>query len=190
MGGSTAFGLLAPHAAPATLLILLSIISFFAVGSTWILLLTGAVGTPTGLFAVFLCLTAFEFGIGGYMAAIATLKVPTFNRTTLLPPPSPVSLSLPSVDRDSYPGIRCLYLVSPHPQATYVPDELRATIYNIIRVPLNIIVVVINVLSLSSEFTFRACTVLMAIALLGSCVIPCLIRAAKEEAAKESAALL
>ena len=68
-------------------------------------------------------------GLGGYMAAIATLK------------------------------------------ATYVPDGLRATIYNIFRVPLNLIVVVINVVSLSSEFTFLACTCLVGIALVGSFAI-------------------
>ena len=35
-----------------------------------------------------------------------------------------------------------------------MPDDLRATVYNLFRVPLNLIVVVINVVSLSSEFTF------------------------------------
>ena len=29
-------------------------------------------------------------------------------------------------------------------KAAYVPDELRATVYNLFRVPLNLIVVVIN----------------------------------------------
>lgn len=53
-------------------------------------------------------------------------------------------------------------------KATFVPDELRATIYNLFRVPLNLIVVVINVVSLSSEFTFLACSCLMAVALAGA----------------------
>ena len=53
-------------------------------------------------------------------------------------------------------------------KASHVPDDLRATVYNLFRVPLNLIVVVINVISLSSEFTFLACTCLMSIALIGS----------------------
>ena len=44
-------------------------------------------------------------------------------------------------------------------------------VYAVIRVPLNLIVVVINVISLSSEFTFLACTILLAVALFGSFAI-------------------
>ena len=50
-------------------------------------------------------------------------------------------------------------------KATWVPDDMRATIYNIFRVPLNLIVVIINVVSLSSEFTFLSCSALMALGL-------------------------
>jgi len=129
MGGSIVFGMLSTHARPAHLLIACNVLSLGGVGGTFILFHTGAAATPTGIYAVFLLLTAFEAGIGGYMAAIASLK------------------------------------------AEYVPDDLRATVYNLFRVPLNLIVVVINVISLSSEFTFLACTVLVAIGLAGSFAI-------------------
>jgi len=49
-------------------------------------------------------------------------------------------------------------------KAEFVPEPIRATIYNVFRVPLNLIVVVINLVSLSSEFTFFACTILLTIA--------------------------
>ena len=61
-------------------------------------------------------------------------------------------------------------------KAAYVPDDIRATVYNLFRVPLNLIVVVINVVSLSSEFTFLACTCLMSIAVLGAVVIARLVK--------------
>ena len=134
MSGSTIFGLFSPCvgdgvSGAARLLIGFSFLSFCALFVTWLLFHTGANAHDEGVFAIFLLLTTFELGLGGYMAAIATLK------------------------------------------ASYVPDDLRATVYNIFRVPLNLIVVVINVISLSSEFTFLACVCLMSIALLGSFLI-------------------
>jgi MFS family permease len=126
MAGSILFGLLAQLLSPAGMLIAFSSTSLLAVGGTFLAFHTGYAATQTGIFVVFLLLTTFELGLGGYMAAIATLK------------------------------------------ATYVPDDLRATVYNLFRVPLNLIVVVINVVSLSSEFTFLSCTCLMAIALAGA----------------------
>lgn len=134
MTGSTIFGVLSPcvgdgASGAARLLIGFTTLSFGATAGTWSLFHTGVAATQGGVFVVFLLLTTFEMGLGGYMAAIATLK------------------------------------------ATYVPDGLRATIYNIFRVPLNLIVVVINVVSLSSEFTFLACTCLVGIALVGSFAI-------------------
>uniref|UniRef100_A0A7S2BU15 Molybdate-anion transporter n=1 Tax=Haptolina brevifila TaxID=156173 RepID=A0A7S2BU15_9EUKA len=129
MAGSTLFGLFAERFSAAKLLVAYSTLSFFALLSTFLLLYTGMAETPNGVFATFLLLTSFELGLGGYMAAIATLK------------------------------------------AAYVPSSLRATIYNIFRVPLNAIVVVLNVISLSSEFTFLSCTCLQAVALAGSIAI-------------------
>lgn len=67
----------------------------------------------------------------------------------------------------------------------YVPDDIRATVYNLFRVPLNLIVVVLNVVSLSSEFTFLACTCLMAAALAGSVAI-CLMATPAETIAKDA----
>ena len=132
MAGSILFGLL--PLSPAHLLIVFSLTSLSAVGATFFLFHSGIAATTSGVFVVFLCLSAFEAGLGGYMAAIATLK------------------------------------------AAYVPDDIRATVYNLFRVPLNLIVVVINVVSLSSEFTFLACTCLMSIAVLGAVVIARLVK--------------
>jgi len=126
MAGSTLFGLASERYPPAQLLVAYSTVSFVALLGTYLLLHTGIASTPGGVFVVFLLLTLFEGGLGGYMAAIATLK------------------------------------------AAHVPDSLRATIYNMFRVPLNLIVVVLNVVSLSSEFTFLSCAILEAIALLGA----------------------
>ena len=126
MAGSVIFGILSSTVAPSRLLIFFSTLSLASVGGTFFLFHIGATNIPSGIYLVFLLLTSFEAGLGGYMAAIATLK------------------------------------------AAHVPDDLRATIYNLLRVPLNLIVVVINVVSLSSEFTFLTCTVLMAIALVGA----------------------
>ena len=53
-------------------------------------------------------------------------------------------------------------------KAAWIPDEMRATVYNILRVPLNFVVVVINVVSLSSNFTFLVCTLLTSLSLLFS----------------------
>ena len=137
MAGSVTFGMLSERGvSPARLLICYSLLSFCAVGGTFLLFRSGVSATaqreplsryrvaaltphglcsfspsawsvqvaasPSGVFLVFLLLTSFEGGLGGYMAAVATLK------------------------------------------AAYVPDELRATVYNLFRVPLNLIVVVIN----------------------------------------------
>lgn len=60
-------------------------------------------------------------------------------------------------------------------KATYIPDSLRATLYNLIRVPLNLIVVVVNFNSLSSEFTFLACMILLGISVVGAICISLIV---------------
>ena len=140
MMGSIVFGLLSPRVSTSHLLIGFLSLSLCAVGGTWFLFHIGYATTPGGVFFVFLLLACFEAGLGGYMAAIATLK------------------------------------------ATYVPDDLRATVYNLFRVPLNLIVVLINVISLSSEFTFLACTCLISVALLGAISISSRVAAAEPPA--------
>ena len=137
-------GILSKSIEPSILLVGYSSLSFVACLSTWYAFHASLAKTPTGVFGVFLLLTLFELGLGGYMATIATLK------------------------------------------AIWVPDEMRATLYNLFRVPLNSIVVVINVVSLSSQFTFLACSVLMAVALGGSIAIH-VLAAARNSSAKASA---
>ena len=75
-------------------------------------------------------------------------------------------------------------------KASLVPDNMRATIYNIFRVPLNLIVVIINVVSLSSEFTFLSCTVLMAVALALALVSCCFGLPRKPKVNQHNAALV
>ena len=53
-------------------------------------------------------------------------------------------------------------------RAQWVPEALRATLYNLLRIPLNLLVVCLSVASLSSEFTFGACAGLTAVALGGA----------------------
>ena len=53
-------------------------------------------------------------------------------------------------------------------KARHVPEELRATIYGIFRVPLNLIVVSILMLSLSSATTFLICTALLVCSLVAA----------------------
>ena len=48
---------------------------------------------------------------------------------------------------------------------------MRATIYNFFRVPLNAIVVALNLLSFSTAFTFFGCTVLLFLALCAAIVV-------------------
>jgi hypothetical protein len=49
-------------------------------------------------------------------------------------------------------------------KARWVPEKMRATIYNFFRVPLNLLVVANELLSPSTKDTFCICTVLLLLA--------------------------
>jgi len=56
-------------------------------------------------------------------------------------------------------------------KAQVVPESIRSTIYNFFRVPLNVIVVVLNLVSVSTEFTFLGCSLLLFLATLGAAFV-------------------
>ena len=53
-------------------------------------------------------------------------------------------------------------------KANYVPEGIRATVYSLFRVPLNLIVVIILTVSLSSSTTFLLCSCLLAVCLVSA----------------------
>ena len=116
MAGSVLFGLLSPHASPSQLLICFSVLSLGAVGGTFLLFHTGASANSAGVFSIFLLLTCFEAGIGGCASlSPAELVHHPHHRLGSPLPPAPFRYMA---------AIATL-------KASHVPDDLRATVYNL-----------------------------------------------------------
>ena len=60
-------------------------------------------------------------------------------------------------------------------KAIYVPEDVRATVYSIFRVPLNAIVVVVLLVSLTSATTFLFCSCLLAVCLCAAIAAMCMV---------------
>ena len=60
-------------------------------------------------------------------------------------------------------------------KATFVPEDVRATVYSIFRVPLNAIVVVVLLVSLTSATTFLFCSCLLAVCLSAAIAAMCMV---------------
>mmetsp|Transcript_2161 Transcript_2161/g.3471 ORF Transcript_2161/g.3471 Transcript_2161/m.3471 type:complete len:99 (+) Transcript_2161:138-434(+) len=67
-------------------------------------------------------------------------------------------------------------------KSKYVPEEIRATVYNVFRIPLNLIVIVVlmNLESLSDDVVFSICGSLLFTAAIFQQIFQCLLVASME----------
>ena len=161
MGGSTCVAILVRDPkrgiAPSTILVAIAFAALLSVLACFLLLVTAPEGDekpPAIAFAVFLALCAFEWCLGAYMPTIASLKATYVPEDVHKPNRTPNHKRATSQPR-------------PHPMRDRPHDlgQVRATIYSIFRVPLNAIVVVVLLVSLTSATTFLLCSALLVVCL-------------------------